>query len=48
MLPSAFVLPYSVRLAVYTGGGVSFGYEKQVFLVRPLASALERNGNGRG
>ena len=28
------LLPYEVRLAVFTGGGVAFGWEKQSFLVR--------------
>ncbi|MEM7153458.1 MAG: fibrinogen-like YCDxxxxGGGW domain-containing protein [Myxococcota bacterium] len=33
-LPPAVVLPTSVRLVVQTGGGVAFGWEQQVFLVR--------------
>ncbi len=28
------VIPYEVRLSVWTGGGVSFGWEEQAFLVR--------------
>ena len=33
-LPAAGILPRAVHLAVYTGGGVSFGWETEVFLVR--------------
>ena len=28
------LLPYKVRLVVQTGGGVAFGWEREVFLVR--------------
>ena len=33
-LSSDLVIPYEVRLSIWTGGGVSFGWEEQVFLVR--------------
>jgi len=33
-LSSDLVIPYAVRLSVWTGGGVSFGWEEQIFLVR--------------
>lgn len=33
-LPSSGILPRTVFLAVYTGGGVSFGWETDIFLVR--------------
>ena len=33
-LPSDLVIPYAVRLSIHTGGGVSFGWEEQVFRVR--------------
>ena len=33
-LPHNLVIPYAVRLGIHTGGGVSFGYEKEVFMVR--------------
>ena len=33
-LPTTAILPRSVHLAVYTGGGVSFGWETEIFLVR--------------
>ena len=33
-LPQANILPLQVRLVVYTGGGVAFGWEKQEFLTK--------------
>jgi hypothetical protein len=33
-LPATSILPRTVHLAVYTGGGVSFGWETETFLVR--------------
>jgi hypothetical protein len=33
-LPAAGILPRTVHIAVFTGGGVSFGWETQIFLVR--------------
>jgi len=33
-LPTDLILPYAIRLSVWTGGGVSFGYEYNTILVR--------------
>ncbi len=33
-LPAAGILPRTVHMALYTGGGVSFGWETEIFLVR--------------
>ena len=33
-LPASAILPDRARLEIHTGGGVSFGYEKQTFLVK--------------
>ena len=33
-LPTGAILPTDARLEIHTGGGVSFGYEKQTFLVK--------------
>jgi len=33
-LDPTLVIPYQVKLGVYTGGGVSFGWEEKVFLVK--------------
>jgi hypothetical protein len=33
-LPVAAILPTRARLEIHTGGGVTFGYAKQTFLVK--------------
>jgi hypothetical protein len=33
-LPANLILPYQVQAAIGTGGGVAFGWEEEVFLVR--------------
>jgi len=33
-LPAAALLPRTIHMALYTGGGVSFGWETEIFLVR--------------
>ena len=33
-LPTELILPYAIKLSIWTGGGVSFGYEYHTILVR--------------
>ena len=33
-IPQSYIIPTKVRIVIQTGGGASFGWEKQNFLVR--------------
>ena len=34
VLPASYILPTRVKLSIWTGGGATFGYAKQTFLVK--------------